>query len=541
MRIGLSLAAVLGIGLTILILQRAATDNGIVYALDDVYIHMALAKNLAAHGVWGVTPWETTNASSSPLWVIALTAGFLVGGINGWTPLLLAGAAALSVLLAGAHCLSQATPPAADRPGRLTIRAVTIVALLAIVLVASLPALTLQGMEHPLHAAAMLLGASAMARAIATSYTPALPGYALLCAALPLLRYESLWLIVLGASLLALRRRYALAALTLACGVLPVVGFGLWALAHDQSFLPAAILTKSIGPASLADDGLRRLVARFSWHPLQRVWSVPVLFVLWLAACAILALRLAQLRRAILEQRWLVLLGLFAAGAWIHATFATFGWGSRYEAYLIVLGIVALAGWSLQDAERNAVAAILPWRRAGTILAVGFILLFLWTGANRLIVVTRNAIIATEEVRDRDLFIAHFLADAYPRQSVMAMNIGALVWTGEPRLTDVLALGDTQTLRLFLRGQLDPAQLDRLAAERQVKVAVIFDQWFGEWTGGKAPWIAVAAVDPHARRRLDFTLYARTEADARILAERLKAYRPAPHFRATVRLLPPYQ
>ena len=48
-------------------LWRIRQDTGatLVYGLDDAYIHMAIAKNLARHGVWGVTPFHFASASSS--------------------------------------------------------------------------------------------------------------------------------------------------------------------------------------------------------------------------------------------------------------------------------------------------------------------------------------------------------------------------------------------------------------------------------------------------------------------------------------------
>ena len=58
-----------------------------VYPLDDTYIAMAMAKNFAAHAVWGVTPYEFTSAASTPLYVLLLAAGNGITGRLVWLPL----------------------------------------------------------------------------------------------------------------------------------------------------------------------------------------------------------------------------------------------------------------------------------------------------------------------------------------------------------------------------------------------------------------------------------------------------------------------
>ena len=42
----------------------AGTHGVLVYAVDDAYIHMAVAKNLARHGIWGCTPFHFSSSSS---------------------------------------------------------------------------------------------------------------------------------------------------------------------------------------------------------------------------------------------------------------------------------------------------------------------------------------------------------------------------------------------------------------------------------------------------------------------------------------------
>jgi hypothetical protein len=49
--------------------------NGHVsYTLDDAYIHMAMAKHVAQDGVFGITPYEFSASSSSPLWTFQSSA-----------------------------------------------------------------------------------------------------------------------------------------------------------------------------------------------------------------------------------------------------------------------------------------------------------------------------------------------------------------------------------------------------------------------------------------------------------------------------------
>src|SRR5262249_185763 len=69
-------------------LSMERCDHRLVYPLDDTYITMAMGKNLAEHGVWGVTRFEFASSSSSILWPIVMAATYRIAGTNEAAPLL---------------------------------------------------------------------------------------------------------------------------------------------------------------------------------------------------------------------------------------------------------------------------------------------------------------------------------------------------------------------------------------------------------------------------------------------------------------------
>ncbi|NLF86948.1 MAG: hypothetical protein GX571_12695, partial [Lentisphaerae bacterium] len=71
---------------TQILLGMRLADGHWVYTLDDAYIHLVMARNLALHGVWGVAPDVFAACSSSPLWTLMLALGMRVLGAREWLP-----------------------------------------------------------------------------------------------------------------------------------------------------------------------------------------------------------------------------------------------------------------------------------------------------------------------------------------------------------------------------------------------------------------------------------------------------------------------
>lgn len=485
-----------------------AGGGALVYWIEDAYIHLAMARNLLTAGVYGATPHEFTTSSSSPLWVLLLSAAMWSAGADVRLGLALNLIAALALIAVAARVLGS---QAEDNRARWFAG---FAAALLVLLVAPLP-LVLSGMEHLGHAAAMVLAVWWLARRLSDDGPRGNDGalFALLLI-LPLWRYESLWLHVLGATMAVLRREWRLAIFIGAAGALPVLVFGLIAQGHGWPFLPAPILAKTVYLAEVSDGWIVWAAKYFLWWPLKRLFVyVPELLMLMIAADCWLAWTLWRNPQAWRHQRWLAVL-FFLLGSWTHATFASFGWGGRYESYLLAVGLVVL-GTALPTTDWRAFFAE-RWRG----LALGVIgALFVVAAGGRAWHQHRDLPGRAETVALRDVAPARLVA---PGQSVMAMNVGALSWHATPELTDLMALADREVLALARDRRLDSAAVRRLAEQRRIDVALIFDDWYATSIGGGPPLVKVATFRQQTDWPTPLSVYARDEAGARALAPRLK-------------------
>ena len=83
------IAIYLGLVAVLLTASLALTGGSFTFAQDDPYIHLAMARTLAEHGVWGIAPDAFASASSSPLWTLLLAALWTLGAKAVWVPFVL--------------------------------------------------------------------------------------------------------------------------------------------------------------------------------------------------------------------------------------------------------------------------------------------------------------------------------------------------------------------------------------------------------------------------------------------------------------------
>lgn len=489
------LLAILTVQLTLSIRKN---EGHFVYALDDPYIHMAIARNFARHGVWGVTPYEFSSSTSSLLWTLLLAAPYSFTSCV-YIPLIFNTVFALLLLTVANVFLYPLSSFL-----KLTL-------LSSLVLLLPLPALIFSGMEHTAHIAVcvplVFTAASVITVDQLSLRTRKLWLLLLLVALASMIRYESLFLILPVATLLAIRRRFVEAVLVVIVAVVPLAVYGLISWNYGSEFLPNPLLLKGSMP--------RNGILLFLQQALFKLLSAPqLLFLLLMGVWLFFARRSDSVWR---ESRIQFLIFILATA--LHLLFAGIGWFYRYEAYLIAIGIliVGKSFFQLSDGQKEGVALRQLFPVTVTLTLALITVAVLLQRATRAF---SETIPAMKNIYDQQYQMARFLDTYYAGEGVAANDIGAINFMTDIRCLDLRGLGNIEVTRAKLARAFNTGKIAELAALHQVRVALLYSVWFqgdesvpkswievGKWTIREcvvcgSPTVSFYAVDKNEANRL---------------------------------------
>ncbi len=297
----------------------------LVYTLDDAYIHLSLAENIA-RGHYGVNLGEASSPSSSILWpfLLAPVAGSSIGTL---APL------ALNVLVSfGTVFLFWRIVDVAlgdYQTGGVPKTAVPAFLVLLLVVATNLIGLIFTGMEHSLQVFLVTLIEWGLIR---ESRCGKVAWWLVLSLALaPLVRYESLAISAPALLYLLLRghRKEALTAAT-ALGA-ALCGFSAFLVHLGLDPLPDSTLVKSKVVSS--GGNLRLLLRHFGGslnNPRGSILAAALLVLCWLAWSG---------GRKPAER---LLAGCVASGVALHLLAGEYGWYSRYEIYIWTAAVLSI-------------------------------------------------------------------------------------------------------------------------------------------------------------------------------------------------------
>jgi len=501
---------------TLLILR----ENGhLVYALDDPYIQMAMAKNFALHGVWGITRFGFTSSSSSPLWTFLIAVSYLVFGVSETSPFylsLLCGVLVLGV----AYCVL--------RWYKLSPK-LTFWTLLVLVFFAPLPLLACIGSEHPLHAALTILLTFLAARLLSEeSPSTARRDLILLLAISPILtvvRYEGMFLILVICALFLLRGRRLTGVAVGMAGFSSILLYGALGLAKGWSWLPSSILLKGNFPR-FTDLGTA-LDSVFG-PAYFNVKMGPHLVVLVLGSL-FLALYASDKRTALWDSRQ-VMTGIFVAIALAHIQFCMVALFFRHEAYLVALGIVVIVAQLADQLPQKlfgtpADRALVP-KHVGGVLLAAFIIYPCAVRAGAALIYLPQA---SKNIYEQQYQMGLFIKRYYQGSTVALNDIGAVNFLADVHCLDLWGLATYQVTELMRHHEYHTADILRLSRQAGVKVAMVYDNWYTPIGGLPRDWVWVgqwALTDNVVAGGETVSIYAVDESETDPLMQKLQDFSP---------------
>ena len=420
------------------------------YPMDDTYIHMAMAKNFALHGVWGVTRYGFTSSTSSPLYTLLLAGCYAITGVREATPLI------LNILVAGA-VLFWCNFVLARVGFRLRPR----IGLLALLVFAvPLPILALGGMEHVLHTLLTLIFVHACCIAIpASELRPTNLAILLgLAAVLVMARYEGAFLIAIAGGLFLLRGKWPVTLGLAAASLIPLAAYGWISVRHGWSWVPNSLLLKANLPSA---NSAGMYPANFL-SGLIRSWSRGAHVVALILIALVLLRLLAQKNNGVWSYSGTGLI-LFASAAVLHLLFARTGWFFRYEAYLVALGIIVIAV-AIQD--------LTPIRSPLLIYVLAGIFLLLATARTSLSFWVAAQSIA--DIHDQQYQMGLFVKQNFAGKTVLLNDIGAVSFLSDARILDAIGLGSMAPATARRTRAYSNEWLVRWAAENKADLAILY-------------------------------------------------------------------
>lgn len=482
------------------------TDGSFCYPLDDTFIHLAIAKTLANHGIFGITAQGFAGASSSIGWPLLLALSILTVGDHVLTPLILNALFATGLLVVLARWFEREAP-ATSLPFRS-------LGILGVVVLTPLSTIAFLGMEHSLHILAMVLLMMEATRALSSSdeapRTARLAFYAALATSL---RYESAFLAGFIAVLLAARGHRTKAASMLGIAALPPILFGVYSLRQGGSFLPNSVLVKG---SKLHLHELSDIGDVLGGNIIHRIAAEPHMLALPLA-CAFLLVVSTHRSGAFSANSLRLSLSLLATLA--HVQLASLNWFFRYEGYLIVTLWMSLMLYCGTAAPRFR--AVMRGQYAGYGGAAAVVLAgFLIVGplVRRSLQAFEFTPTASRNIYDQQVQSARFLGEFFPNEPVAVNDIGAVAYyTGQP-VVDLAGLASLEIAKAKQYQMMRPPLAEDVARVTEgVSVAIVYDEWVpyrptswllaGRWRipvcrSCFAPSVSIYATKPEAIPRV---------------------------------------
>ena len=440
-----------------------ANSGHFLYTLDDPYIHLGLAENIAK-GHYGINLSEYSAPSSSILWPFLL-APFTLIPIASYLPLVLNVLASVATIIVLGHLSSRIIR---DQWGA----NMTVVVLM---LSTNLIALTFTGMEHCLQVLVTVLIAAGL---IVEGQEGSPPWWLLLATVVePLIRYEGVTVTIMTIGFLIIRRHYRAA---LWCSVLSfslLGGFSWFLVSLGLESLPNSVIVKAFTHTNGGDWGIG--IFRAALNLQSRAGAILVCGLLFLAGILIhqgrpFFDRLLAAWAAIITISHLLTAPLRDTSLFIQI--------ARYDAYVMALLLVVLL-----YLYREFFYRLFTQRRQFWVgMQAAVLLVFI---AHQYLIANLLTPIASNNIYEQQYQMQRFLQD-FHHEPIAVNDLGLTSYGNSNYVLDLWGLGKLEAF--YARANREPENwMNQLAKAHNVRTAIIYDTWFPTVPSN---WVRVATL-----------------------------------------------
>ncbi len=486
------IAIVVCIGVYAFVQAIAYTEIGAFeYPLDDVYIHLAVAEQIATGG-YGVNRGEYSSAASSPLYPFLLTP-LARSSFHAWLP---AFWNLLAMVLAAGLWGKIVSCAVSDRRWAVVLAAIGPLAF-------NLPGSTFVGMEHTIH---LLLGIAVL-RGLQIKFEEGYISWLLIAGMLlgPMIRFEGLAVTGGAALVLALTGRWVLGSILFTGATFLIAAFAVFLIYLGLEPLPNSVIAK----LTLSGQEKHSMLSSIPVKLLVNLFSdkaIALLLAVFLSVgVMVITPRSSRIMRACLTAAIFVGIG--------HLILGKFGWFNRYELYAInfVIGMLILALFRTQGLTREKLALL-------------GILLYL--SASYTSILIKDGRYAPAGIYSQQRNMSRFVSEVY-KKPVAVNDLGYVAWNNSDYVLDLWGLASYRALRTRLDNPYDGWAGD-LMKERGVELAMIYDKWIKEGIG--KDWIKVGQLqytgDAAFLGDFDVSFYATNELAAQAIRAQLDEFKP---------------
>jgi len=443
------------------------TDHYFTYILDDAYIHLAIAKNFALHGVWGMTKYTFSSSSSSPLFTFVLSVLIKIFGNNEIIPLLFNLIITFFILFFLNKYYSKYFTKAKS------IVVVTLFTLFFSVLHLQI----VTGMEHILQVLVIIINIYFLQDWLKSDFTNqnAAIWFYVTISLLGLIRFESMFYFVTLTFVLLLCRKFKHAFLVIFFGFFPILIYGYFNYQLAGHFFPNSVVVKGtqFDLSGNYFNQLKKLIVdktllNVTFH---KIGLFPLIIVLILIYRDI---KDKFTLHQIISNNFLLI--VWSATLLLHNMFGTFRGFFRYEAYIMVAFSMILIP-RLNDFITQPTVAFKKHTIVGMlILGNVFLLFYKFTIANSMMV-TGSANIYEQQIQS-----ALFLKKYYNTENVVANDIGAICYFSDIHLLDIAGLGSKEMIQFNEKEKSFDDKfehyLEKYCVENNYRLAVVYEEWF---------------------------------------------------------------